>query len=204
MEIESWVSNWDISWEIMGIIIGMYSDQNTSPWKKTSRFMEKSHRFRVPSGHRTIGLLQKITPFLWFFQLETFPQQWCHWRSQKIPLVVGNTGIMYGNHMGLLGLYGIMYGIIDTGWQNPMISWYLQSACWCLACLICVIRLDFLRSSGSTKLFWIPKLLSIQLQWISHREFIERKSPTKESQDYPLVNIQKTMENHHFYWVNQL
>ena len=37
--------------------------------------------------------------------------------------------------------------------------------------------------------FWIPQFLSIQLQWISHREFIERKSPTKESQDYPLVNI---------------
>jgi len=31
---------------------------------------------------------------------------WKYWE------ILGNTGMMYGNHMGLLGLYGIMYGIM--------------------------------------------------------------------------------------------
>ena len=35
--------------------------------------------------------------------------------------ILGNTGVMYGNPMGLLGLYGIMYGImygiIIAGWR---------------------------------------------------------------------------------------
>ena len=112
-----------------GNIIGMYSDQNTSPEKNFSFYGKISYSESPPVIAPLVCC--KITPFLWFFQLELFRMLHGDFPAimilmplevPKIPLVVGNTGILYGNHMGLLGFYGIMYGIIDTGWQNPMIS----------------------------------------------------------------------------------
>ena len=48
-----------------------------------------------------------------------------------------------------------------------------------------------------TPLFWKP-------WWVAMR--ISRDGPWESFAipGYPLVNIQKTMENHHFLWVNQL
>ena len=60
------------------------------------------------------------------------------------------------------------------------------------------IRRLFLKHWGSTRL---PKVLKVILSLPENRGYY---GITPSSGHYPLVNIQKAMENHHFSWVNQL
>ena len=48
---------------------------------------------------------ESCTGLVGFFMDNRDLATWKYWE------ILGNTGSMYGNHMGLLGLYGIMYGI---------------------------------------------------------------------------------------------
>ena len=73
------------------------------------------------------------------------------------------------------------------------------------ALFVCI----YIYISGKGASHWIPKKRRTRLARRDQNSArILRGLPAKFihdlQEDYPLVNIQKTMENHHFEWVNQL